>query len=94
MVATRSQLGAIMFTAAATASIMVTSGLGDSGVVRDPHIVIRLEHTAATAKILRSRMLYSSESASIEAEPQLLGRLSRSSSESTNSKVIAPISKQ
>ena len=58
-------------TAAVTASIMVTSDLGDSGVVRDPHSVIRFEHTA---KILRSRMFFGSAATSVDAEPQHQGQ--------------------
>lgn len=58
-------------TAAATASITVTSDLGDLSVGRDPHIVIQFEHRAATAKTLRSQVFFGSEAACIGAEPQL-----------------------
>ena len=56
--------------AAATASIMVTIHLGDSGFLRDPPSVSRFDHSAATAKILRSRVF---------------SWLSKGSSKSTNS---------
>ena len=64
-------------TAAATASLVVTGDLGDTGIVRDPHSVMRFEHRATTAMTLRSRMFHGSAAASTEAEPQLQGQLAQ-----------------